>query len=133
MAFTDDQCGICNAGPANWGSIYYRGVRRCGLCLDWEVDNADPLYLESLDKSGAPKGHGKGTVTTTTARTLEGYMATPEPPKCTPRARLKTITSLCLRTQILLFPKGPGSGGKRVRTKANDRKPPRSAELGRKG
>ena len=182
MAFTD-VCGICNTVPANWGSIFYTGVQRCGLCLDWEYDNADPLYLEFLDKGGAHKGHGKGTVTTTIARTLEGYMATPEPPKRIPRARLKTITTLCLRTQVRLFPKGkvkPGSGGARVRTKAIrlrtpkppvpnppftkpakgyqsqrqrpaqgegqgqgqrqggtepmlDRKPPRSAELGRKG
>ena len=59
-----DICGICGAGPANFGSIYYVGVSRCGLCLDWEIDNADPLYFKFLDNyglwpnQGAWQGHG---------------------------------------------------------------------------
>jgi hypothetical protein len=95
-----DICGICGAGPANFGSIYYVGVSRCGLCLDWEIDNADPLYVKSfkfLDNNGQTKGHGKGTVATDVARTLEGTVATPEPPKRMPRARLETIMSLVLK------------------------------------
>jgi hypothetical protein len=95
-----DICGICGAGPANFGSIYYVGVSRCGLCLDWEIDNADPLYVKSfklLDNPGQTKGHGKGTVATDVARTLEGTVATPEPPKRMPRARLETIMSLVLK------------------------------------
>ena len=92
-----DICGICGAGPANFGSIYYVGVSRCGLCLDWEIDNADPLYLKFLDNYGQTKGHGKGTVATDVARTLEGTVATPEPPKRMPRARLETIMSLVLK------------------------------------
>ena len=43
-----DICGICAAGPGNYGSIYYEGAWRCDHCAGWEHDNADPLYLEQL-------------------------------------------------------------------------------------
>ena len=57
-----DICGICAAGPGNYGSIYYEGAWRCDHCAGWEHDNADPLYLEHLNRGGPPKGHGKGMV-----------------------------------------------------------------------
>ena len=99
-----DICGICAAGPGNYGSIYYVGAWRCDHCAGWEHDNADPLYLEHLNRGGPPKGHGKGMVPPDAARILKGMltartlkgMATPELTKRMLMARLESITSLVL-------------------------------------